>query len=95
MLGVNLDELLFNQPNSGEEALDTVDKLVESGALGLIIIDSVASLVPEAELAGDIGDQHMGLQAVCSLKLCGFLQVKPPVAEPLYSLPIKPEKRLE
>lgn len=63
MLGVNLDELLFNQPNSGEEALDTVDKLVESGALGLIIIDSVASLVPEAELAGEIGDQHMGLQS--------------------------------
>ena len=63
MLGVNLDELLFNQPNSGEEALDTVDKLVESGTLGLIVIDSVASLVPEAELAGEIGDQHMGLQS--------------------------------
>ena len=54
---------MFNQPNSGEEALDTVDKLVESGAVNLIIIDSAAALVPEAELAGDIGDQHMGLQA--------------------------------
>ena len=62
-LGVNIDNLLFNQPNSGEEALDTVDKLVESGAVNLIIIDSAAALVPEAELAGDIGDQHMGLQA--------------------------------
>lgn len=63
VLGVNIDELLFNQPNSGEEALDTVDKLVESGTLGLIVVDSAAALVPEAELAGDIGDQHMGLQA--------------------------------
>src|ERR1035438_9498617 len=63
VLGVNIDELIFNQPNSGEEALDTVDKLVESGTLGLIVVDSAAALVPEAELAGDIGDQHMGLQA--------------------------------
>jgi len=62
-LGVNIDDLVFNQPNSGEEALDTVDKLVESSAVSLIIVDSVAGLVPEAELAGDIGDQHMGLQA--------------------------------
>jgi recombination protein RecA len=62
-LGVNVDDLLFNQPNSGEEALDTVDKLVESGAVTLIIIDSAAALVPEAELAGEIGDQHMGLQS--------------------------------
>jgi recombination protein RecA len=63
VLGANIDELVFNQPNSGEEALDTVDKLVESGTLGLIVVDSAAALVPEAELAGDIGDQHMGLQA--------------------------------
>ena len=63
VLGVNIDDLIFNQPNSGEEALDTVDKLVESGTLGLIVVDSAAALVPEAELAGDIGDQHMGLQA--------------------------------
>ena len=62
-LGVNLDDLLLNQPNSGEEALDTVDKLVESGCMSLIIVDSAAALVPEAELAGEIGDAHMGLQA--------------------------------
>lgn len=62
-LGVNIDDLLFNQPSSGEEALDSVDKLVESGCVSLIIIDSAAALVPEAELAGDIGDQHMGLQS--------------------------------
>ena len=62
-LGVNIDDLLFNQPNSGEEALDSVDKLVESGCVSLIVIDSAAALVPEAELAGDIGDAHMGLQA--------------------------------
>lgn len=63
VLGVSIDDLVFNQPNSGEEALDTVDKLVESGAITLAVIDSAAALVPEAELAGDIGDQHMGLQA--------------------------------
>ena len=62
-LGVNIDDLLFNQPNSGEEALDSVDKIVESGCVSLIVIDSAAALVPEAELAGDIGDAHMGLQA--------------------------------
>lgn len=62
-LGVNLDELLFNQPNSGEEALDTVDKLVESGNVSLIVVDSAAALVTEAELAGEIGDAHVGQQA--------------------------------
>ena len=62
-MGVNIDDLLFNQPNSGEEALDSIDKIVESGCVSLIIVDSAASLVPEAELAGEIGDQHMGLQS--------------------------------
>jgi len=62
-LGVNLDKLVFTQPMSGEQALQTVDGLVETGAVSLIIVDSVAALVPEAELAGDIGDAHMGLQA--------------------------------
>lgn len=62
-MGVDIDDLLFNQPNSGEEALDTVDKLVESACVSLIVVDSAAGLVPEAELAGDIGDAHMGLQA--------------------------------
>jgi len=62
-LGVNLDNLFLSQPNSGEEALQTVDSLVDSGASALIVIDSVSALVPEAELAGDIGDAHVGLQA--------------------------------
>ncbi len=62
-LGVNLDDLLFNQPNSGEEALDSVDKLVESQCVTLIVVDSAAALVPEAELSGEIGDAHVGLQA--------------------------------
>jgi recombination protein RecA len=62
-LGVNIDDLLFNQPNSGEEALDSVDKLVESDCVSLIVVDSAAALVPEAELAGEIGDAHVGLQA--------------------------------
>jgi recombination protein RecA len=62
-LGVNVDDLIINQPNSGEQALQVVDALVESKCVGLIIVDSVAALVPEAELAGDIGDAHVGLQA--------------------------------
>lgn len=62
-LGVDLDELMFNQPNSGEEALDSVDKLVESNCVSLIVVDSAAALVTEAELAGDIGDAHVGQQA--------------------------------
>ncbi len=62
-LGVNIDDLLFNQPNSGEEALDSVDKLVESKCVDLIVVDSAAALVTEAELAGDIGDVHVGQQA--------------------------------
>jgi recombination protein RecA len=62
-LGVNLDDLLLNQPSSGEEGLDTVDKLVESASVSLIVVDSAAALVPEAELAGEIGDAHVGLQA--------------------------------
>jgi recombination protein RecA len=62
-LGVNLDKLVFTQPMSGEQALQAVDGLVETGVITLIIVDSVAALVPEAELAGDIGDAHMGLQA--------------------------------
>jgi recombination protein RecA len=61
LLGVNVDELLVSQPNSGEEALDIVDNLVESEVVNLIIVDSVAALTPAAELAGEIGDMHMGL----------------------------------
>lgn len=62
-LGVNIDDLIFNQPSSGEEGLKTVDELVASECVSLIVVDSAAALVPEAELAGEIGDAHMGLQA--------------------------------
>ncbi|MGH2740781.1 MAG: recombinase RecA [Actinomycetota bacterium] len=62
-LGVNLDELLVSQPDSGEQALEIADMLVRSGALDLIVIDSVAALVPRAEIEGEMGDSHMGLQA--------------------------------
>ena len=62
-LGVNIDELLISQPDTGEQALEIADTLVRSGAIDLLIIDSVAALVPKAELEGDMGDSHMGLQA--------------------------------
>ncbi|MGN0022713.1 MAG: recombinase RecA [Elusimicrobiaceae bacterium] len=62
-IGVNIDELLISQPDSGEQALEIAEKLVRSGALDLIIIDSVAALVPKAEIEGDMGDAHVGLQA--------------------------------
>ena len=62
-LGVNAKELLVSQPDSGEQALDIAEVLVRSGAVDLVVIDSVAALVPRAELDGDMGDSHMGLQA--------------------------------
>ncbi len=62
-LGVNTDELIVSQPDSGEQALDIVETLVRSGAVDLVVIDSVAALVPRAELEGEMGDAHMGLQA--------------------------------
>lgn len=62
-LGVNIDDLLVSQPDSGEQALEVTDTLVHSGAVDLIIVDSVAALTPKAELEGDMGDSHMGLQA--------------------------------
>ena len=62
-IGVNLDELLVSQPSSGEEALSIADTLIRSGALDLVVIDSVAALVPKAELEGEMGDSHVGLQA--------------------------------
>ena len=62
-IGVNLDELLVSQPNSGEEALTICEHLAESGAVQVIVVDSVAALTPQAELDGDIGDAHVGLQA--------------------------------
>jgi len=63
LIGVNIDELLISQPDSGEQALEIAEKLVRSGALDLIIIDSVAALVPQAEIEGEMGDSHVGLQA--------------------------------
>ncbi|MEL0173330.1 MAG: recombinase RecA [bacterium] len=62
-LGVNLDELLVSQPDSGEQSLEITETLVRSGALDVIVVDSVAALVPRAELEGEMGDSHMGLQA--------------------------------
>ncbi len=62
-LGVNIDELLISQPDSGEQALDIAETLVRSASVDVIVIDSVAALVPRAEIDGDMGDSHMGLQA--------------------------------
>src|ERR671918_585897 len=62
-LGVNIDELLVSQPDNGEQALEIADLLVRSGAVDLVVIDSVAALVPRAEIEGEMGDSHVGLQA--------------------------------
>jgi len=62
-LGVNIDELLISQPDTGEQALEITDMLVRSGAVSMIVIDSVAALTPKAEIEGEMGDHHMGLQA--------------------------------
>ena len=62
-LGINIDELLVSQPDNGEQALDIAELLIRSNAIDLIIIDSVAALVPQAEIEGEMGDQQMGLQA--------------------------------
>ncbi|WP_375326779.1 recombinase RecA [Candidatus Tisiphia endosymbiont of Nemotelus uliginosus] len=62
-LGVNIDELIISQPDTGEQALEIADTLVRSGAIDMIVIDSVAALVPKAEIEGEMGDSHMGLQA--------------------------------
>ncbi|WP_033544076.1 recombinase RecA [Planococcus sp. CAU13] len=62
-LGVNIDELLLSQPDTGEQALEICEALVRSGAVDIVVIDSVAALVPKAEIEGEMGDSHMGLQA--------------------------------
>lgn len=62
-LGVNIDELILSQPDTGEQALEIAEALVRSGAIDIIVIDSVAALVPKAEIEGEMGDSHMGLQA--------------------------------
>ena len=62
-LGVDVENLLVSQPDTGEQALEVVEILVRSGAVDLVVIDSVAALVPKAEIEGEMGDSHMGLQA--------------------------------
>ncbi|NVO87583.1 recombinase RecA [Lactobacillus rhamnosus] len=62
-LGVNIDELLLSQPDTGEQGLEIADELVASGAIDILVVDSVAALVPRAEIEGDMGDAHVGLQA--------------------------------
>lgn len=62
-LGVNINDVLISQPDTGEQALEIADTLVRSGAIDVLVVDSVAALVPKAELEGDMGDSHMGLQA--------------------------------
>lgn len=62
-LGVNVDELIISQPDTGEQALEVADMLVRSGAIDVIVVDSVAALTPKAEIEGDMGDHHVGLQA--------------------------------
>ncbi|MDZ4263870.1 MAG: recombinase RecA, partial [Pseudomonadota bacterium] len=62
-LGINIDDLLVSQPDTGEQALEITDMLVRSGAVDVVVVDSVAALTPKAEIEGDMGDSHMGLQA--------------------------------
>jgi recombination protein RecA len=62
-IGVNVDDLLVSQPDTGEQALEITDMLVRSGAVDIVVVDSVAALTPKAEIEGDMGDSHMGLQA--------------------------------
>ncbi|NMA05047.1 MAG: recombinase RecA [Acholeplasmataceae bacterium] len=62
-LGVDVDNLLLSQPDTGEQALEIAEALIRSGAVGIVVIDSVAALVPEAEISGEMGDSHVGLQA--------------------------------
>lgn len=70
-LGVNIDELLLSQPDTGEQALEIAEHLVRSGAVDMIVVDSVAALVPKAEIEGEMGDSHVGLQArLMSKSLC-------------------------
>jgi len=67
-LGVNVDDLLVSQPDTGEQALEITDMLVRSGAVDIVVIDSVAALTPKAEIEGDMGDHHVGLQARLNIK---------------------------
>ena len=69
-LGVNIDELILSQPDSGEQGIEIAETLIKSGAVDLVVVDSVAALVPQVELDGEIGDQQMGLQARLMSKAC-------------------------
>ena len=85
-LGVNIDELLLSQPDSGEQGLEIAGKLIDSGAVDLVVVDSVAALVPRAEIDGDIGDSHVGLQARMmsqAMRKLGLRSIRP---RPLLSL---------
>ena len=62
-LGVDIDNLIISQPDTGEQALEIAEALIRSGAIDIIVVDSVAALVPRAEIEGDMGDSHVGLQA--------------------------------
>ena len=78
-LGVNADDLLISQPDTGEQALEITDMLVRSGAVDVVVVDSVAALTPKAEIEGEMGDHHVGLQARhCghSLGACSLFPVK-------------------
>jgi len=69
-IGVNVDDLLISQPDSGEQALQIVETLVKSEKIAVIVVDSVAALTPRVEIEGEIGDQHMGLQARMMSQAC-------------------------
>ena len=69
-LGVNVNELLLSQPDTGEQALEITESLIRSGALDVIVVDSVTALVPKAEIDGDMGDSHVGLQARLMSQAC-------------------------
>ena len=78
-LGVNLDDLYISQPDSGEQALEITETLIRSGAIDIIVIDSVAALTPQAELDGDMGDSHVGMQArLMSQELRKITAASPP-----------------
>ena len=93
-LGVNIDELLLSQPDSGEQGLEIAGKLIDSGAVDLVVVDSVAALVPRAEIDGDIGDSHVGLQARMmsqAMRKLGARSIRP---RPLPSLSTNCVKKL-
>ena len=69
-LGVRTDDLLISQPDTGEQASKLLDMLVRSGAIDIVVVDSVAALVPKNEIEGEMGDSHMGLQARLMSRLC-------------------------